>query len=82
MKPHVCQESKTCCCSVVGIEPDEECPMHGAGPWPPRCDICGRFMKRFMESAGVEWTPIESPPPAPPTGFFHWVGEKFKKLFI
>jgi len=27
-------------------EPDEECPVHSAGPWPPRCEVCGRFMKR------------------------------------
>lgn len=46
MKQHTCKESKTCSCSVIGLEPDEECPVHGYGEYPPRCEICGRFIKR------------------------------------
>lgn len=39
------------------MEPDEECPIHGAGEWPPRCCICGRFLKRkYEESEGQEGT--------------------------
>ena len=44
MKPHVCRQSTTCTCSIVGLEPDEECPVHGGGEWPPRCETCGRLM--------------------------------------
>lgn len=41
---HECQASRTCCCSIIALEPNEDCPIHGY-PWPPRCEICGRFMK-------------------------------------
>ena len=45
--PHVCRQSKTCCCSQVALEPDEHCPLHGGlMEWPPRCEICGQFMKQ------------------------------------
>ena len=43
---HDCRESTTCCCYLLADEPDEECPVHGGGTWPPRCEVCGRFMKR------------------------------------
>ena len=43
--PHVCRESKTCTCYQLALEPDESCPQHGAGEWPPRCAVCGHFMK-------------------------------------
>ncbi len=46
MKPHICQESDTCSCSITGYEPNEQCPIHGAGEWPPRCHRCGRFIQR------------------------------------
>ena len=46
MKKHVCQEDKTCCCYQLALEPDEKCPLHGAGDWPPRCETCGRFIHR------------------------------------
>lgn len=42
---HICQESKSCCCSLQALEPDEDCPVHSAGPWPPRCGQCGKFIK-------------------------------------
>ena len=45
MKKHKCKEDKTCTCSIVGLEPDENCPKHGCGEWPKRCEICGRFIK-------------------------------------
>jgi hypothetical protein len=41
---HKCQEGRSCCCSITALEPDDDCPLHGY-PWPPRCEICGRFMK-------------------------------------
>jgi hypothetical protein len=41
---HICQESHSCCCSLTALEPDEDCPVHAAGPWPPRCEVCGHFM--------------------------------------
>jgi len=33
-----------CFCCPSGLEPNDDCPMHG-NPWPPRCVECGRFMK-------------------------------------
>lgn len=44
--PHICQESRTCQCSIQALEPNENCPIHGCGEWPPRCEHCGRIMKR------------------------------------
>lgn len=46
MKPHICVESNTCICAITADEPDDKCPVHGAGEWPPRCCRCGAFMKR------------------------------------
>lgn len=46
MTPHICHESKTCMCYLLALEPDERCPVHGCGEWPPRCAVCGRFLKR------------------------------------
>jgi len=46
IKKHICKEPHTCSCSIQALEPDEECYVHGLGGWPPRCEICGRFMKR------------------------------------
>lgn len=43
---HFCKESSTCTCHLLASEPDEKCPVHGVGKWPPRCKYCGRFMKR------------------------------------
>lgn len=45
IKDHICRESKTCKCYSLALEPDEKCPIHCYGEWPPRCEICGRFMK-------------------------------------
>jgi hypothetical protein len=41
---HKCQEGRSCCCSITALEPDDDCPLHGY-PFPPRCEICGRYMK-------------------------------------
>ena len=45
MNEHTCKESKSCCCSIQAMEPDESCPAHGIGEL-PRCDTCGKFVKR------------------------------------
>jgi len=45
MKKHKCKRPNTCQCSLTALEPNENCPIHGIGEWPPRCAICGRFMK-------------------------------------
>ena len=45
MKEHTCKEIDYCICSSQALEPDEQCPKHGGGVWPPRCMYCGRFMK-------------------------------------
>lgn len=50
---HTCQESNTCCCSVQGLEPNERCPIHGAGEWPPRCGYCGKFLPWVKRQAEV-----------------------------
>ena len=46
---HVHQESKTCKCSMTALEPNEDCPIHGY-PRPPKCEICGQFVKRPSRS--------------------------------
>lgn len=51
MKKHKCKEGESCCCYILGLEPNDNCPIHG-DPWPPRCGACGRFMK---------WTINENP---------------------
>ena len=43
---HVCQEGATCTCSSQSLDPNEECPVHGAGLYPKRCYICGKFLKQ------------------------------------
>lgn len=43
---HTCIEMDWCRCSSMGLEPNEDCPVHGSGGWPPRCAYCGRFMRR------------------------------------
>jgi hypothetical protein len=42
---HTCKRVEYCLCSSIADEPNEECPFHGWGEWPPRCMRCGRFMK-------------------------------------
>lgn len=44
MSEHVCSESRTCTCSTIADTPNDDCPVHGSGPWPPRCKVCGRLM--------------------------------------
>lgn len=44
MRDHTCQRPRTCSCSITADEPNESCPIHGAGEWPPRCQTCGRLM--------------------------------------
>jgi hypothetical protein len=83
MKPHICRKSNTRGCYQLATEPDEECPVHGIGPWPPRCEVCGRFVKRnlvWVEDINIP--PPRTEPKPEPTGFFHWIGEKFKKIFL
>ena len=46
MSNHVCKIDKTCSCYVVGLEPNEKCPKHGAGEYPPRCADCGKFISQ------------------------------------
>lgn len=46
VKPHECRVSQTCSCSITADEPDEYCPVHDVGEWPPRCERCGHFIKR------------------------------------
>lgn len=43
---HICKESDTCTCETWMSEPDEKCPKHGVGEYPPRCCACGKYMRR------------------------------------
>lgn len=60
-KPHTCTISKTCSCSIIALEPDEECPVHGWGPDHPSCGVCGRFVaKQNLEEQEPEQNPDKS----------------------
>lgn len=50
---HACKEQDWCCCSPTGLEPDEDCPVHGPGPWPPRCCICGHFLPYSIREQAI-----------------------------
>lgn len=39
MSTHTCKESDCCTCSMAALEPDEQCPVHGMGEYPPRCAV-------------------------------------------
>lgn len=45
IRKHVCERATGCCCSVAALEPNEDCPVHSGGEWPPRCIHCGKFMR-------------------------------------
>ncbi len=47
MTKHKHKRPGMCCCSVQELEPNEDCPIHGCGEWPPRCVVCGQFMKWY-----------------------------------
>lgn len=54
---HTHSESRTCCCYLLAVEPDEDCPIHGH-PWPPRCAECGQFLPSKADSPiPMEQTP-------------------------
>lgn len=42
---HICKQATHCICSSINLEPDETCPIHGSGEFPPRCENCGQFIK-------------------------------------
>jgi hypothetical protein len=60
MAPHICKPSVGCCCSVIGLEPDENCPVHG-WPWPPQCGTCGRFLRWHRRDNGDVLIEIRHP---------------------
>lgn len=59
MEEHTCIESNTCSCYMYSIEPNEDCPIHGH-PGPPRCAICGRFMKWEETTTKGEYRPMKT----------------------
>lgn len=62
MKPHTHKRLNTCCCSSQALEPHEDCPIHSCGEWPPRCEICGQFMKlsnKLTDFGGDEYLASE-----------------------
>jgi len=45
LKEHTCADYfHGCTCSIIADEPADDCDVHGAGHWPPRC-ICGKLVK-------------------------------------
>jgi len=44
MKQHKCHPQDTCTCYILGLEPEEDCPIH-SGYTSNRCCECGRFLK-------------------------------------
>lgn len=59
MKNHICKEDRSCICSILADEPDEECPVHGGCFVRPTCEICGRFMK-WTENPNSDGACLES----------------------
>jgi hypothetical protein len=59
---HDCKVIDYCICSSQALEPDENCPIHGYGIWPPRCMHCGKFMKwpHPAECTDHEWIKFEN----------------------
>jgi hypothetical protein len=41
---HTCHRNRSCTCSIQGLEPDDDCPIHSDGEFPPRCCVCGRLL--------------------------------------
>jgi len=52
MKEHKCCPIDYCTCSILADEPNEDCPIHCSGPWPPRCGDCGRFLEKSANDNG------------------------------
>jgi hypothetical protein len=52
---HVCHEGKTCSCYLLALEPNEDCPVHGHGEYPPHCCVCGRFLKSTRRQPQENW---------------------------
>jgi hypothetical protein len=52
MNPHRCRKSDVCRCYPLALEPNERCPLHGCGDWPPRCGECGRFIRFLHDIEG------------------------------
>ena len=55
---HVCHEPTECTCCTSALEPDDNCPKHGSGPWPPRCNVCGKFLSWTVRNIDVPNIPI------------------------
>jgi hypothetical protein len=51
VRDHTCHRSMDCICSISALEPADQCPQHGGGSWPPRCDVCQRYLP--YSEAGV-----------------------------
>jgi len=52
MSEHICKEIDYCMCYSLALEPDEQCPVHG-NPWPHRCAICGKFMRKKSDNESL-----------------------------
>ena len=42
-----------CRCNVVGLEPNEDCPIHGY-PNPMVCPYCGQFFRNECKRCGYQ----------------------------
>lgn len=67
---HTCRPASDCTCDhILGLEPDEHCPRHGAGPPHNQCEVCGKFVSRTLNLRGAEWfygDPKVAQEPTPP----------------
>lgn len=43
---HECYSTITCQCSITGLEPNEDCPIHMGAPPDRKCNVCGRFVTK------------------------------------
>ena len=80
MPEHTCQLPTTCLCRVDASEPYWHCPVHGEREFPPRCELCGQYMRiphnmfddqtknRFMSNVMKRTT----------SGCWFWMGNRTK----
>ena len=50
--PHICTVKMLCRCSILALEPNPHCPVHGH-PYPPRCG-CGKFVTQRTQKQSQE----------------------------
>ena len=54
VRTHKHRRPTACTCQITALEPNEACPIHGAGEWLPRCAECGRLLPWRAQMAKEE----------------------------